>query len=469
MTNEMKNGFGSAGSAGTAVIIGAGPAGLSAAARLLQRGVEPLVLEKAPRTGGSLLTIRENGFIAEGGPNSLMLERDDTESFLRSLGITPLEASPAAKKRFLTCAGKPVAAPSNPLGAITTPLLSLRGKLRILLEPFAKKPPADDAPDADESVADFVRRRLGADALARLVDPMVSGVYAGDVERLSLCAAFPRLREMERTYGSLIRAGLAKGRAAPVRRLVNFATGMAEITDTLAAFLSEKRLRLSTTINAIEHLPDDSWRVSFTDAVNNRSTITAGTLILAAPPWSWAELPLPAELNALLAPWRDVEAPPLSIISLGFKREHVAHPLDGFGMLAPAVERRKILGVLFQSSLFANRAPAGHVLLTSFVGGARAPELALLPAGEQLALVRSELRDLFGATGEPVWSNVSFWKRAIPQYNVGYDALRALLDAAEAKFSGLHFCGNYRAGVALPKTILHAVHTAEKITARPPQ
>ncbi|MDR3229704.1 MAG: protoporphyrinogen oxidase [Puniceicoccales bacterium] len=443
-----------------AIIIGAGPAGLSAAARLLQGGAEPLVLDNAPRTGGSLLSLRENGFLAEGGPNSLMLENDGAEAFLRSLGVVPLEALPAAKKRFLVCGGKPVAAPSGPLGAITTPLLSLRGKLRVLLEPFAAKAPAGDA---DESAGAFARRRLGAEVAARLVDPMVSGIYAGDVERLSLRSAFPRLREMELRYGSLLRAGLAKGRAAPVRRLVNFAGGMAEITDAAARFLGDGRLRLSANLRSVEHdAAAGVWRVEWaSDGKVFRAA--APTLVFAAPPQSWAQMPLPAALAEMLAPWKTLEAPPLSVVSLGYERGQVAHPLDGFGLLAPGGEKRKILGALFQSSLFPGRAPEGCVLVTSFVGGCRAPALGRLPAEEQVALVRDELRELLGAEGAPVFAKATHWPRAIPQYNVGYEALRERLASAETHFAGLRFCGNYCAGVALPKTILHAVKTAEKI------
>ncbi|MDR1817226.1 MAG: protoporphyrinogen oxidase [Puniceicoccales bacterium] len=476
----------------SAIVLGAGPAGLSAAAGLLKAGAEPLVLERAARAGGSLLTERAGGFLCEGGPNSLMLEKDGAEPFLRQFGVEPVEALPAAKKRFLVCGGRPVAAPSGPLGAITTPLLSWRGKLRFLGEPFAAKAPP---PAVDETVGAFVRRRLGAEAAARLVEPMVAGIYAGDIEKLSLRSAFPRLREMEQRYGSLVRAGLAKGRAAPVRRLVNFAGGMREIPDALVRFLggtgtagdtaaggAGARVRLGVRLREITReggADGGLWRVTWSEDAGAGDTAAGGggddgsaapvrtavapALVIATPPWTWEKTPLPVPLADALRPWSAVAAPPLAVVSLGYEREKVAHPLDGFGMLSPAVEGRKILGTLFQSSLFAGRAPDGHVLLTSFVGGCRSPELASLAEPELTALVAGELRSLLGAAGAPVFARVTRWARAIPQYDTGYDALLSALDAAERAFPVLRFTGNFRAGVALPKTIWHAAQTAASL------
>jgi oxygen-dependent protoporphyrinogen oxidase len=441
-----------------AIVIGAGPAGLSAAAALSQKGIEVLVLEKNTRSGGSLATAHKDGFLVEGGPNSLMLEHDGVETFFRELGLTPLEAVPAAGKRFLVCGGRPVAAPSGPLSAITTPLLSWPGKFRILLEPFARHAP----PEKDESVSEFVSRRLGTEAARRLVDPMVSGIYAGDIEKLSLHSAFPRLHLMEQQYGSLIRAGFSKGRAAPKRRIVNFPGGMEDITNTLARTLGAERVRTGAQVTAVGKTAS-GWDVEWRDADGSSHRASASHLLLAVPPWAWADMPLPAGLAEALRPWHNLKAPPLAIVSLGYAREHVAHPLDGFGMLAPGQEKRKILGTLFQSSLFPGRAPEGAVLLTSFVGGTRQSELAHLDDTSLVELVRNELQQLLGAKGAPEFVHITKWERAIPQYNVGYSALHDLLNTAEREFPGLRFCGNYCAGIALPKTILHAIGVAGEI------
>jgi oxygen-dependent protoporphyrinogen oxidase len=330
----------------------------------------------------------------------------------------------------------------------------------MLAEPFARRAPEG----VDESVADFVRRRLGTEAAARLVDPMVAGIYAGDIEKLSLRSAFPRLHLMECQYGSLVRAGLAKGRAAPHRRIVNFPGGMADIPETLVRFLGSERVKTGAKITAVEKT-SAGWVVEWLNDAGVSIRAAAQHLIFAATPFAWAELPLPAALAERLRPWGALEAPPLAIVSLGYARERVAHPLDGFGVLSPRVEERKILGVLFQSSLFPDRAPEGRVLLTSFVGGSRLPELARLDSDALVALVRGELDALLGTRDAPEFAHVSKWERAIPQYNVGFSRLQELLDAAEAEFPGLHFCGNYRAGVALPKTILHAIGIAQKILA----
>jgi oxygen-dependent protoporphyrinogen oxidase len=206
---------------------------------------------------------------------------------------------------------------------------------------------------------------------------------------------------------------------------------------------------------------DVEWRAP--DGATHRAS--ASHLLLATPPRAWAQLPLPSALADLLHPWQTLEAPPLAIVSLGYRRERIAHPLDGFGMLAPGVEKRKILGILFQSSLFPDRAPAGAALLTSFVGGCRQPELARLDDAALVELVRGELHELLGAEGAPEFVHITKWERAIPQYNIGYSTLRGLLDTAEHTFSGLRFCGNYCAGIALPKTILHAIGVGREIAA----
>ncbi len=441
------------------IILGGGIAGLTTAATLLRGGLSPFVLDTASSVGGAVSTVRQDGFIAETGPNSLMLENDGTEEILRTFGIAPVEANPAAKKRFLVCAGKPVAAPASPFGAITTPLLSLAGKLRILAEPFAGK-----AREADESVAQFARRRLGADAFARLVDPMVAGIHAGDPEKLSLRAAFPRLRAMEQQYGSLLVAGLRKGRAAPVRRLVNFTGGMATIPEKLAESLGAARIQTGVEIISVE-TAGGTWSVQFCVAGKMRR-VTARALVVAAPPRCWEKIPFPPALARHLRPWHALPAPPVGVISLGFRREQVEHPLDGFGMLAPAVEDRQILGTLFQSSLFPDRAPNGHVLLTTFIGGCRRPELARLDAPAQSALAAGELRRLLGIRGEPVFTHAHRHAHAIPQYDIGHEKLVSLLENAEHDCTGLYFCGNYRGGIAVGKTIFNAAKTAQKILRR---
>ncbi|MDR1498415.1 MAG: protoporphyrinogen oxidase [Puniceicoccales bacterium] len=438
------------------LIIGAGPAGLAAAVTLLRGGVEPIVLESSSRAGGSIVTHRENGFLVEGGPNSLMLEKDGVEDFFHQLGLVPLEASSEAKKRFLVCAGRPVAAPAGLFGAIGTPLLSLRGKLRVLGEPFARR-----APEGDETVGAFVRRRLGAEAALRLVDPLVSGIYAGDIEKLSLRSAFPRLHLMEEKYGSLVLAGLRKRRAAPVRRMVNFAGGMAEIPNSMVRVLGEDRIRLGAAVQSIEKNAE-GWRVTWLND-GEKHVALARCVLLACTPQNWEKLPLPASLSALLRPWHLLAAPPLSVISLGYAREQVAHPIDGFGMLAPGVERRKILGTLFQSSCFKGRAPDGHVLLTTFLGGSRNATLTSEDEASQIKIVRDELNDLLGVRGSPVFTHITRWNRAIPQYNTGHESLLALLASASKTYPNLFFTGNYCAGVALPKTILHAITTARDI------
>ncbi|MDR2981561.1 MAG: protoporphyrinogen oxidase [Puniceicoccales bacterium] len=440
------------------IIIGGGIAGLTVATSLLRGGLTPLVMEKASHVGGSVSSLRENGFLCERGPNSLMLEEDGTEVLIRQLGIVPLEANLQAKKRFLVCRGKPVAAPSGPVSAMTSPLLSFGAKLRFLFEPFASA-----AQIPEESVAQFARRRLGPEAVSRLIDPMIAGIYAGDPELLSLKHALPRLAKMEELHGSLMLAGIKKRRAAPKRRIVNFETGMSAIPEAMIRFLGNDRVQTGVEIKAIDSL-GEGWSVSWHVDGKTRRT-TARSLVITTPTWTWENTPLPSGLSRHLRPCGKVNYPPVSVVSLGFAREHVSHPLDGFGMLVPKCEQRKILGTLFQSSLFPHRAPQGHVLLTTFIGGSRQPELTALDKTAQIALVREEFHALLGISSEPVFENIRCWSHAIPQYQIGYGKILTILDEAERNCTGLYFCGNYRGGISVSKTIFNAHNTAQRVLA----
>jgi len=462
------------------VVIGAGISGLVAAYELKRRGVPVTVFEAGSRAGGAIGTSLADGFLAEHGPNSFVSSAP-VEALLARLGLQDdvVEANPDANRRYIMRDGRLVAFPMSPLALLTTPLLSFRAKLRVLLEPLVR----GGAVGADESVASFVRRRLGKEVLDYAVNPFIAAIFAGDPERLSMAHAFPRVYELEREYGSLSKGLVRSRRAARVAseaetatatsahsatvdtagaRLISFRDGLQVLTDTLADALGGT-LKLATPVRLL-HRGESRWILeSGPDGAVRARAVDA--IILATPAHAVAAMELPASIRCDALPIEQVEYPAVSTLTLGFRREDVAHALDAFGVLVPAVEQRSVLGILFSSTLFPDRAPEGHVAITVFVGGARQPELARLQTDELVRLVRTDLHDMLGIRGEPVFAKHVYWSRGIPQYSVGYGAVKDAADATEAANPGLYLTGNYRHGVSVGDCIASGQQVAEKVAA----
>ena len=440
------------------VILGAGLTGLSAAVALKQRGLTVTLLESSERAGGAVETERDGGFLVEHGPNSMMVDDAEVLSFLREVGLDNEIVRPQAKKRFLVRGGKTTALPAGPFGAVSTPLFSPGGKLRILAEPFVSR-----GCTQDESLADFVRRRLGPEVLACAIEPFVAGIYAGDPERLSVRHAFPKLWQLEREHGSLLRGALQRRRSGPRQKMISFRGGMGALPSRLADLLGDD-LRCGARVEAMER-SDAGWSVVWNEQGQSRRAVCA-SLVCAIPAFAVPNLPWPGSIAGDVGILGGIEYPPVSVLALGIRRDDVQHPLDGFGVLVPAAEHRRILGTIFSSSLFAARAPEGDVLLTTFVGGARQPDVASLPDDALEQLVRDDLAALLGVRGEPVFRRVIRWPRAIPQYNLGYGEIISSLEKLETANPGLHFVGNYRGGIAAGQCIQNGLRLAEEIGAR---
>lgn len=430
-------------------LIGSGITALARAWQLTREGVDCVVMEASPGIGGAIQSHREGDYLAEEGPNSIQVNSPEVNAFLRSIpGLEAriVEAGPAAQKRFIVRGGKLHAVPMGPWEAMTTPLWSVRGRLRVLKEPFIR--PAD--PATEESAADFVRRRLGSELYDYAINPLIGGIYAGNPEQLSLRYAFPKLYAMEQNHGGLIRGSLAKLRAArknppPAdfrKRIVSFRDGLGELPHHLARALGS-RVRTDVSIEAIQGHAH-GWTI-----LSNGQSENFSELIVTLPAHALGGLPFEPTLRARFEPLRKIDYPPVSVLSLAFKREAVAHPLDGFGALVPEREQRAILGVLFPTSIFPHRAPPGEVLLTCFVGGERQPELATADTTELQPRVLAELRALLGLRSEPTYSHLRHWPRAIPQYKIGYGSVLQTLDLIENQFPGLTLAGNYRTGISL--------------------
>lgn len=443
-------------------IIGAGITGLVAAFSLQRKGVNVTVFEAGARAGGVIQSARTDGFLAESGPNTILETSREIPRLIGELNLESrrLYTNPEAKSRFVVRGGKPLAMPPSPPGIFISPLLSLKSKLALLREPFV--PPRRDG--QEETVAGFVTRRLNREFLERLVDALVGGIYAGNPERLSLQHALPRLAQVEAKYGSLIKGQflgardrkktgeIARDRAPGF----SFDEGLQVLPDTLAARLGIA-LKLNAPVKSLVRA-GDGWRVT---AGNDQSEFAA--VVYCGTSYRLAELEIAAPAPVDVSIFSQIHYAPVASVVLGFRREDVAHPCQGFGMLIPKVEGFKILGTIFSSSLFPNRVPAGHVLLTSYVGGERNPELAGLNPDELVRLTCDDLGLLLGVKGAPVFRQTVLYPRAIPQYNLGYGKFKNLLDQIESNARGLYFAGHYRDGVSLADSIVSGRNAAGRV------
>ncbi|HUA69336.1 MAG TPA: protoporphyrinogen oxidase [Candidatus Saccharimonadales bacterium] len=443
-------------------IIGAGITGLTAAFYLKRKGIPVVVYEAGERAGGVIQSVRKDGFLAEFGPNTLLETSPKISQLIRDAGLAArrLDTSPQAEVRYVVRGGKPVAMPSSQLGIFTSELLSAGAKLAILREPFV----AARWDGAEESVAQFVVRRLNQEFLDRLVDALVAGIYAGDPYQLSVQHALPRLKALEDKYGSLIK-GQFKGarerkKTGEVARdrapKLSFDEGLQVLPDTLAAQLGDA-LKLNTPVTALTQI-GGNWRVTTT-----KGEAEFGVVLYCGTAYKLAELKIETGTPLNLSTFTEIRYPPVASVVLGFRREDVRHECAGFGMLIPKIEGFKILGTIFSSSLFSNRAPAGHVLLTSYVGGERQPELATLGTDELVAMVCDDLRVLLGAEGQPVFRHTTLYPKAIPQYNLGYGRYRELMSAVENQAAGLFLAGHYREGVSLGDSIVSGCNVVERV------
>lgn len=446
-------------------IIGAGITGLTAAFYLKRQGIPVTVYESSGRVGGVIQSLQRDGYLAEFGPNTLLETSPRIGQLVRDAGLSQrrLDPDPKAEARYVVRYRRPVEMPGSPLGFLTTELFSLRAKLAVLREPFV--PPRRDG--KEESIAEFVLRRLGREFLEQAIDALVAGVYAGDPYQLSVPQAFPKLKQLEERYGSLIKGQILGARERKKRGEVakdrapkfSFDGGLQVLPERLAAELGEA-LVLNTKVTRLIRT-ENGWSVQLGGPkplqVEHAAVVYCGTA------YRLAELGLEASGCIRLEQFAQIRYPPVASVVLGFRRQDVRHPCQGFGMLIPRVEGFKILGTIFSSSLFPNRAPAGHLTLTSYVGGERYPELAGLPPEQLVALTYEDLRVLLGVQGRPTFQHTVSYPKAIPQYVVGYGRYREMMNQIEAQAPGFFLAGHYRDGVSLSDSIVSGCQVADRV------
>jgi oxygen-dependent protoporphyrinogen oxidase len=452
------------------LVIGAGISGLATAYSLQKAGISTLIVDSAPRPGGVIQSMKRDGYLLECGPQSFSGNSQLT-TLCDDLGLLGdrVLADPKAP-RYVLIDGQLKAVPMSP-ALLTSSFLGGGTRSSIVRDVLGRSKP----PEPDESVASFIRRKFSSTLLDQLVGPFVSGIYAGDPEKLSLRAAFPILYEAEKASGSIVRGMFkvlkqrkAENASGPHEKptLQTFQGGNETLIRALAEDLDE-RLLCGVEASSIEALDPGHEPKAPRFRITLRSSkgveiLETERLVIAAPTNVAAKLLNSCDpaFESNLSP---VEYSGVAVVSLGYRKQDIGNPLNGFGFLVPRSSGLSVLGAVWNSSLFPGRAPEGHVLLTSFMGGATNPGAALETSEYLSGLAHRELTSVLGIRKEPAFTNVTIWPRAIPQYNVGHVARLAALDKIRANFPGLYFSGNYLNGPAIGTCVEHALKIANEI------
>lgn len=459
------------------VIVGGGITGLSAAYFLLKRSREleqpvRITLIEPERLGGKIRTERRDGFLIEGGPDAFLTQKSWAVRLCRELGLEGQLVAPKPGKTYVLVDHKLRRLPEGAMGLIPTRLGSFArselftpwGKLRMGFDLVI--PPKRD--DQDESLAQFIQRRLGREALERLAEPLLAGVYAADPQHLSVEATFPMLRELERRHGSLIRGSLqmqrkrrkqsqrTAGKPSPV--FLTLRDGLETLVDALIAYIKpHATLLVGRRVVRLESLPK-GYRLALDDG----SVLEADTVVLTTPAFIAAELlePLSVEAAELLA---EIPYASTAVVTLAFRRQDVEHPMDGTGFVVPRIEGRALTACTWSSSKWPARAPEGFVLLRAFFRRFGGTDVLSLKDPELSELAFDELKDLLGLRGKPVLTRVHRWPRAMPQYRVGHLERLAQIEQTLREHSGILLAGAAYRGIGLPDCIRQGEEAAQAL------
>ncbi|MBZ5526951.1 MAG: protoporphyrinogen oxidase [Acidobacteriia bacterium] len=453
-----------------AVVVGGGISGLSCAFALRRAGLDAILLESASRPGGVIRSERRDGWLFEHGPQSFTATSALLE-MIREIGLeSEVARADSRAPRFVLVNGALVPVPLSPPAFFASSLLGWKTKFSLLGDLFSSSRP----PEPDESLADFIRRKFTPELLEKLAGPFVSGIYAGDPERLSLRSAFPMLHAAEAAKGSLVRGMFAVAKVEKAARpqkgpreksaLISFRGGNDALPQALGRHLGDA-LWLNSALRQIEHTPLSPQRFSLRVLRGDREeTILCDHLILATPPDRAGELL--ANLDPQFAQHLGaIEFASIAVVSLGYQTSQIARAMTGFGFLVPRSAGLRLLGSVWNSSLFPGRAPEGSVLFANFMGGASDPAIAKLDPNALIEIAQRELSPILGIQGPPVFSEVRIYPRAIPQYNLGHSTRLAAINALRAKFPGLWMAGSYWKGPAVYSCAEYGLETAAAVIA----
>jgi oxygen-dependent protoporphyrinogen oxidase len=452
------------------VIVGGGIAGLATAYELSRANVSFVVLERAPRAGGVILSEEVDGYVIDGGPDALLTQKPDGIQLCDEIGLGPrLVTTKPPRLAYIQRGGRLHALPAaSVLGIPTrigpflgTGLFSWPGKLRMGAEWFVK-PRLDNT---DESIGAFMTRRFGREATQYLAEPLLAGIHAGDVDRLSIRALFPRFVRAELSQGSLLRAFRSKDSGAdPDGAFRSLPGGLSEMVRALIAAIGEQHVRTNTGVSAIRpSAAADQSLSGFTVDTSHGETFTARALILATPAYTTGALlrDMDSELARLC---NEIPYASSATVVLAFQRSAVAHPLNGSGFVVPRVERSGILAASWLSSKWPFRAPDNRVLLRTFAGGARDPRALERSDAELVQQSRTALGPLLGIASEPLFARVYRWERASAQHEVGHLDRMAVIDRLVTRHPGLYVTGSGFRGVGIPDCIADGRATARRVS-----
>ena len=432
-------------------ILGAGISGLAAAYWLNKEGYDISVFELKNEPGGAMITAHEEGFLIDYGPNSGLETTPFIKQLVDEIGLTEemIYANEESNKRYILKNNRLYLLPLNPPSFLKTQLFSPKAKLRLLAEPFIGR----SADGYYQSISDFVRRRLGQEFLDYAINPFVSGVFAGDPDKLSVKSAFPKLYRLEEVYGGLIK-GMIKGARERKKRtetskqnakMFSFINGMQSFPRALASKL-EGKIFYGSKIEKISKT-GQGYKLSFLQ--NGESKIIPADIIIST---------LPAHLSTNL--FRDIDGgitdhfdniyyPPVLVLYLGYKKKDIVQPLDGFGFLIPSKEEKSFLGSIWSSTIFPKRSPQDTASFTLFIGGARSPNLLNDNRNDLVKKVLSQFREIMNINVDPMFMREKMWDNAIPQYDVGYIEHEKYFQQFEIANPGLFLSGNYRGGISV--------------------
>ncbi len=465
-------------------IVGGGVTGLAAAHRLAKLAPQAAItlFESDSRLGGVLETHRQEGFLLERGADSLLTKHHWAIDLCQELDLEDqlIPTNTEHRRALVVHQGKLHRVPEGfvlmragrLLPILRTPVLSLLGKLRLLTEPWRGHPDALHQAEYDESVASFARRRLGRETLQRLVQPLLAGIYTADPEKLSLAATMPEFLDAERQHGSLRRAiAVAKREQADTTaaddhssgarygQFVSLRDGMGSLIDALRQNISGVDVRLETQVTSVCRNTEGQWAIR---TAQGEQPDPFGGVLIATPAPLGAKLlePFDPRLSTLL---RKISYASSAVVNLAYRRDQIAHALNGFGFVVPAIERRKILAASFSSVKFPGRVPDAQVLVRAFFGGAMQREVVELPDDELQRWAESELGELLGIQGEPSLVDIVRWRGRMPQYHVGHVQLVDGIESQVAQHSGLELAGNAYRGVGIGCCIHSAQSAAERL------
>lgn len=450
------------------VVIGGGISGLACAFRLHQRGIVVTLLEAGGHAGGLIGTMEKDGFLFESGPQSFQ-GTDTLLQLTRDLGIESelLKADPKAP-RYVLRSGKLMKIPMSPQAILGTSLLGFASRWKVVSEPFRTTRP----PSEEETVAKFVRRKFGHEILEYLVSPFVSGVYAGDPEKLSLRSAFPTLEEWEREYGSVLRGAMKSRAAQPKAKrpagpppLCSFRGGNCALARAIAAKLGD-RLLLNASVDAVRPCSAGSGGSAQIHVTRDgrHDTLTAHAVVIATPATAAARL-VDALAPSLAPKLAGIAYAPVCVVGLGYYAKQFGRPVDGFGVLIPRAERIRTLGIIWNSSLFPGRAGEGRVAITGIIGGATDPGIIEETEQTIASIVQLDCQDVLEIGGAPIMSCVWKHPKALPQYNLGHSHVVKAIRDGERAAPGLFFAGNYLSGPSIGKCVEEAFATADATSA----